>query len=204
MMTMPGNTMIETSWARLFVLATVGLASIFPARGNWQVDGLNGGILARGQLVSSPCILSPESAEQEISLGQNALWALEPPGSVSLPVTVQFVLEDCPTGPSWLSTPQIMAGKQWLSTQPGIRLTLTGESDSMDERYFRIHGSASGVALRLEDERGEWLQPSVSSHPLPLNPGRNVIPLKAQLWRTSAPLHAGEVYAAVNVNMEYE
>ncbi|NIG46417.1 type 1 fimbrial protein [Enterobacter sp. Acro-832] len=198
-----GNRLTGAAWGCL-ALVCAGLACTGPARGNWEVDGLNGGIAARGSLVSQPCRLSPESVEQEMSLGQIALWSLERPGSVSLPVTLQLVLEACPAGPSWLASPQRQQGELWLSGQHGMAMTLTGDADPTDGRYFRLRGSGRGVALRLEDDRGEWLQPGLTARPRALSPGRNVVPLKAQLWRTSAPLQAGEFYGVVNVNMEYE
>ncbi|HGY5039507.1 TPA: hypothetical protein ACNV29_000265 [Klebsiella oxytoca] len=48
---------------------------------NWDTDGLNGGIRATGTLVASPCVLLPESAEQEIDLGSTVAWGLDRPGS---------------------------------------------------------------------------------------------------------------------------
>ncbi|MFP2428880.1 fimbrial protein [Enterobacter ludwigii] len=197
------NRLTGSAWGCLALLCS-GLAPPGPAQGHWEVDGLNGGIAARGSLVSQPCRLSPSSIEQVMSLGQIALWSLERPGSVSLPITVQLILEACPDGPSWLASPQSQQGELWLTGQPGVAMTLTGDADPTDGRFFRLRGSGRGIALRLEDDRGEWLQPGLTARPRPLSPGRNVVPLKAQMWRTSAPLQAGEVYGVVNVNMEYE
>ncbi|WP_227626443.1 fimbrial protein [Klebsiella oxytoca] len=55
---------------------------------NWDTDGLNGGIRATGTLVASPCVLLPESAEQEIDLGSTVAWGLDRPGSVTTPVAI--------------------------------------------------------------------------------------------------------------------
>lgn len=68
-------------------LLTAGVVSVASAA-NWDTDGLNGGIRATGTLVASPCVLLPESAEQEIDLGSTVAWGLDRPGSVTTPVAI--------------------------------------------------------------------------------------------------------------------
>lgn len=186
-----------------FMMASVSAVSN-TGTGNWDVDGLNGGLQVSGSLVSSPCVLMPGSQEQEISLGRTAIPSLKSPGDVTLPVAVHVVLDGCPGGNHHLDDRQEMRGALWLSGQGAVRMTLTGDADPQDARFFRIHGNASGVALRLEAPDGELMQPGVSARPLPLNPGRNDLMLKAQLSRNTLPLQAGEWSSVVQVGLEYE
>ncbi|WP_455426046.1 fimbrial protein [Dryocola sp. LX212] len=171
---------------------------------NWHVDGLNGELHVSGSLVSAPCVLTPESQEQEISLGRTALPSLMHTGDMTVPVTVHVVLDGCPGGNHALDDLQTLRGGLWLSGQDAVRMTVTGKADPHDSRFFQVHGSALGVSLRLEAPDGELMSPGVSARPLPLYPGRNVLPLKAQLLRNAAPLRAGEWTSVVQIGLEYE
>ena len=171
-------------------LLTAGIVSAASAA-NWDTDGLNGGIRASGTLVASPCALLPESAEQEIDLGSTIAWGLERPGSVT--PSVQFMRDR-----------QQMRGATMLNGQSAVRMTIYGEAEPMDDRFFRVHGGVEGVALRLSDRQGELLRPAIQSRPQILYPGRNDLVLQAQLWRLPVPLLANEWRSVVNIGLEYE
>lgn len=99
---------------------------------------------------------------------------------------------------------QLMRGSLMLNGQSAVRMTIYGEVDPTDGRFFRVHGGVKGVALRLSDQRGELLRPGMSSRPQILTPGRNDLVFQAQLWRLPAPLMANEWRSVVNVGLEYE
>lgn len=181
-----------------------GIAVAQTASDNWAVDGLNGGIRATGTLLASPCVLMPESVEQEVALGSAALWALQRPGSVTVPVPVRIQLDGCPGEVALIRNTSIRRGDHWVAGQSGVRMTVYGEAEPTDSRFFRVHGDIAGVALRLEDVQGDTLRPGMNGRVQFLNPGRNELALQAQLWRTAAPLAAGEWHAVVNVGLEYE
>lgn len=185
------------------MVMTLPLATASLHAGNWDVDGLNGTLLASGMLVSAPCVLMPESQMQEISLGAASLMSLKQPGDVTLPVDVHIVLDDCPGGVNKADDRQKIRGGLWLSEQSVVRMTVTGEPAEEDARFFNIRG-ASGVSLRMESPDGALLVPGMASQPLPLSQGRNDLVLKAQLWRNSEPVQAGEWQAVVHIGMEYE
>lgn len=182
---------------------TLPLAAASLHAWNWDVDGLNGTLLASGMLVSAPCILMPESQIQEISLGAASLMSLKQPGDVTLPVNVHIFLDDCPGGVNQADDRQNIRGGLWLTDQSVVRMTVTGEPAADDARFFNIKG-ASGVSLRMESPDGALLIPGMASQPLPLSQGRNDFVLKAQLWRNSEPVQAGEWQAVVHISMEYE
>lgn len=169
-----------------------------------QPENLSGSVTVSGMLLSAPCELAAESHEQTLTLGAVSVAALGQPGNVTVPVTLNIVLEDCPGALHWLNDHQQIRGNSLLPGQSAIKMTLLGDAEPGHAGLFRLHGSASGVALRLEGPDGETLAPALASRPLPLYPGRNVLSLKAQLWRTDRPLHTGEVQAVVQINMEYE
>lgn len=188
----------------LLWLLTAGMASVAGAA-NWDTDGLNGGIRATGTLVASPCVLLPESAEQELDLGSTVAWGLAQPGNVTSPVLVYIKLDGCPGEFQFMRDGQLMRGSTVLTGQSAVKMTMYGEVEPTDGRFFRIHGGAAGVALRLSDAQGELLRPGIQSRSQVLNPGRNDLVFQAQLWRTSAPeLIAGEWRSVVNIGLEYE
>lgn len=185
------------------VVMTLPLAAATLHGGNWNMEGLNGTLLASGMLVSAPCILRPESQMQEISLPTASLMSLKQPGDVTLPVDVHIILDDCPGGVNQADYRQNIRGGLWLSDQSVVRMTVIGEPAEDDARFFNISG-ASGVSLRMESPDGALLVPGMASQPLPLTQGRNDLVLKAQLWRNSKPVRAGEWRAVVQLGMEYE
>ncbi|HDS2236614.1 TPA: type 1 fimbrial protein [Klebsiella michiganensis] len=182
---------------------TAGIVSAASAA-NWDTDGLNGGIRASGTLVASPCTLLPESAEQQIDLGCTVAWGLERPGSVTPSVPVYIKLDRCPGEFQFMRDGQWMRGSTMLNGQSAVKMTVYGEAEPMDTRFFRVHGGVEGVALRLSDRQGELLRPAMQSRPQILNPGRNDLVLQAQLWRLPAPLMANEWRSVVNIGLEYE
>ena len=97
-------------------LLTAGVVSVASAA-NWDTDGLNGGIRATGTLVASPCVLLPESAEQEIDLGSTVAWGLERPGSVTTPVAIYIKLDRCPGEYQFMRDHQLMRGSLMLNGQ---------------------------------------------------------------------------------------
>ncbi|VDZ85072.1 fimbrial protein [Kluyvera intermedia] len=168
------------------------------------IDGLNGRVDVTGSLVSTPCILMPESQEQEISLGRTPLFDLKQTGDVTVPVVVAVKLDGCPGGRHALEDRQSMRGALWLSGQSGVRMRVTGVADPDDRRFFRVRGGALGVALRLAEQDGTLLSPDMTGRAIPLSPGRNDLMLQAQLWRKAQPLVPGEWYSVVHIDLEYE
>ncbi|HGG1092521.1 TPA: fimbrial protein, partial [Klebsiella pneumoniae] len=142
-------------------LLAAGVVSVASAT-DWDTDGLNGGIRATGTLVASPCVLLPESAEQEIDLGSTVAWGLEQPGSVTTPVAIYIKLDRCPGEYQFMRDRQLMRGSLMLNGQSAVRMTIYGEVEPTDGRFFRVQGGVKGVALRLSDQRGELLRPGMS------------------------------------------
>ncbi|AVZ00438.1 type 1 fimbrial protein (plasmid) [Lelliottia sp. WB101] len=200
--------MIENNINKLILMASMLFLthSVFASGSpdNWDVDGMNGTIYASGQLVQSTCFLAPESTEQDLDLGMVAMYTLDRPGVVTPPVTFRLVLDGCPEVNSATENPELFRGALSLYSQPTVRLQITGESEPTDGRLYKVHGDATGVALRLEDPHGEQLYPGMLSRSYPLDPGHNVLNLKAQLWRTSERFTPGEWQSVVNVGLEYE
>lgn len=98
---------------------------------------------------------------------------------------------------------QLMRGSLMLNGQSAVRMTIYGEVEPTDGRFFRVQGGVKGVALRLSDQRGELLRLGCQAGRRS-PPGRNDLVFQAQLWRLPAPLMANEWRSVVNVGLEYE
>jgi len=168
---------------------------------NWETDGLNGGLTISATLTESPCTLAPESAEQEISMG-NISWDQIRRNGLSAAVPVHLILENCIPG-SMLRDVTHGGNLDWLPSQPVVMMNIVGEAEPGDHQQFHLYGSVSGAALHLEDADRNTLIPGERSKPQVLTPGRNDVTLQAQLIRTSAPLIAGEYQALVTLGLEY-
>ncbi|MDM3379288.1 type 1 fimbrial protein [Citrobacter sp. Cb003] len=185
----------------VITLAMWSLAGLTCANG---IDGLNGTVRATGSMVASPCILAPESVEQEIDFGMTGINRLNIPGTVTTPVPVHLILDHCP-GERYIVHETQRGGQQTLiSGQQAVMLKIIADGDPHDGRFIRVNGSASGVAIRLEDSAGRLLTPGMRSRPQMLNPGRNDLVLHAQLLRTEAPLEPGDWQSTINIGLEYE
>lgn len=171
---------------------------------NRKVEGMHGLIIARGTVVYSPCYLAPESAVQTVSLGSINPVELSDYGSVTVPVIVKLVLDGCTGSQQTVAHNANVRGSVYSSGQPTVKVTLLGDREPSDARFFQVHGGAKGIALRIEDDRGELIEPGWQSSPKLLNAGRNELLFQAQLWRLAQDLDAGEWFSIVNVGIEYE
>lgn len=200
---MPKGQMIKIAQISLLSLfSDYALANVSPW--NWDVDGMNGTFYVSGKLLQSTCFLSPESAVQDLDLGMIPMYQLDRPGVVTRPVQFNIVMDGCPEVDSYTQYPEKLQGVLSLYSQPTVRFKVIGESEPADSRLFKVHGETTGVALRLEDSHGEQIYPDMPSRPYPLSPGRNVLFLKAQLWRNQEHFTPGEWYSTVNIGLEYE
>ena len=173
-------------------------------RENWDVDGLHGAVVASGMLVSSPCVLSDDSLEQELDLGAISQKVLEKTDDVTAPVAIHIVMDDCPGGVHQLNDKHDMRRNLWLTDQSVASMTIMGDEEPSDPRFFRLKGTTSGFSMRIEDANGELLMPSVAEHPIALNQGHNDLELKAQMRRNNQPVSTGEWSAVIRVGMEYD
>ncbi|MGA4650079.1 fimbrial protein [Citrobacter portucalensis] len=184
-------------------VVTAGVLAAVDYGDNWNVEGMNGGLMVRAALYNSPCHLSADSAEQEIVMNNVPHFRLDKLGSRSQPVLVHLTLEDCLLDVS-MRSPEHGGNLFAIPSQPVVFMNVIGEEDPGDHRLFRVHGNAKGIALHLEDSAHRTLIPGERSWPQILVQGRNDLILLAQLSRTAGPLVLGDYRAVINIGLEYE
>lgn len=169
---------------------------------NWEVDGLNGGILVSASLTAAPCSLSSESEEQAVDLGIVSRPFMTNGGLYSSPVALHFILNNCLSGES-ISQPEHGGAVAVANNQSGILIKLRAAEDSDNHNYFKLYGSAKGIALKIADVSRNEIHPDERSWSQFLDRGRNDLVLNVQVARTNVPLEFGEYHAVIYLDLEY-
>lgn len=198
---MKTETFMTVLPAFLFFVAAASLA-YKGGDENWNTDGLNGGLRVNVTLLASPCSLSAESAEQEVSLGTIPQWMLSGSRKHSDFIPVHLILEDCLAG-SVIRDHVHGNNLSWFPDQQIVMMNIIGDEDPFDHRLYRLHGASRGAAISLE-ENSHMVIPGETSWPLILNPGRNDLTLNARVVRTADILEPGDFRAVVNIGLEYQ
>lgn len=185
------------------ILIMLGLSVCLKSWGNWDIDGLNGGLRVDATLVESPCQLSVESAEQQIDLGTMKSWNLMKPGDLGQPVPLHLILENCMASERVIRSAEHGNNITDGHTQPLVVISLDGDESSESTGLWRLTGTAKGIGLRLEDSDGHMFHPGEAGWPQFLEPGRNDFIVNARLSRTTESLIPGEYIAVVNLGLEY-
>ncbi|TQI79100.1 type 1 fimbria pilin [Serratia fonticola] len=191
---------IRNAVLALLLPSTIALAQV----DNRNVEGMNGGLIATGELVSAPCSLADESTEQQLDFGTSSTSLFERVGTVSSPKIFSIILNGCPEVFSYTESPQRMQGTLILSLQPAVKIQFIGDAEPSDLRLFRVTGEAQGLALRLQDSYGEQLIPGMNSRPQVLTAGRNELRFQAQLMRVNGILVPGAWLSVMKIALEYE
>lgn len=194
---------LRTLIPSILLFAAAGAIAYSGGDDNWNVDGLNGELRVHAALLASPCSLSAESTEQTVSLGDIPLWQLSGTEGLSESVPVHLILEDCLSG-STVRDREHGNTLTWLPDQQVVMMNVIGDEDPDDHRFYRLHGSSRGVAMRLEDDRHHLVIPGETSWPQVLKPGRNDLTLHASVSRTGDELAVGDFRAVVNIGLEYQ
>ncbi|MFC0228817.1 fimbrial protein [Serratia aquatilis] len=71
-----------------------------------------------------------------------------------------------------------------------------------DREHFGVAGTAQGVALRIQDARGQVAMPG-ETLPVAFMPGDPTLHYRVSLVASRMPLRAGEYYSAIRFRMDY-
>ncbi|MNE28050.1 Fimbria A protein precursor [compost metagenome] len=172
------------------------------AADNWQVEGAHGVLHVRGELTESACRLEMASAYQAVWLGSTATAQLAKAGDRGVPVNVQLHLRDCLRGPS-ANRDERSGNLLWSAQQPAVSVSFNAPADADNPELVKVHG-ASGLALRISDERDGDIRLGSRGAPLALAVGQNVLNYRITPERTRAPLLPGPYAAVVDFQLSYD
>ncbi|MEE4412018.1 MULTISPECIES: fimbrial protein [unclassified Serratia (in: enterobacteria)] len=172
------------------------------AADNWQVEGAHGVLHVRGELTESACRLEMASAYQAVWLGNTTTAQLAKSGDRGASVNVQLQLRDCLRGPA-ANRDQRTGNLLWSAHQPAVSVSFIAPADADNPELVKVHG-ASGLALRISDERGRDIRLGSRGAPLALAVGQNTLNYRITPERTRAQLLPGAYSAVVDFQLSYD
>lgn len=150
-----------------------------------------------GELVEDPCIISPDSATQEIDLQrrESAFFYNNASNPVTTPVPFTLKLKEC----------DVTLGKD-------LKISLLGEEDTDMPGLLKITGSATGIAIGLDSTQNGVITPmpvNQQAKTYTLLPGENTLTFQAwvkgkQKDIANKTIGEGDYTAMVEFGLEYE
>lgn len=180
----PSKTISSSRLPWLLILASQ-LCTVGPA----SAQALNGNVNLSGVILDAACSVKLESQDQTVAMAPTAIS-----GMVNGETTVQqsFTLELVNCGPSRATAGQAS----------GNPLTLIFEGIA-DGPHFLSQGSAQGVALRIQDRRGNAITPGVPVREHIPPSGDMTLAYLLRLSGTGSALKAGDYHITVRLRMNY-
>lgn len=152
------------------VISTVFMACAAQAA---TKDQGKGEVKFTGSIIEAPCSINPESAKQEISLGQIPVSQLKD-GGKSTPVDFQIKLEKCDT-----------------QTLTKVKATFTGAPSNGNPDLLGITGDASGASIAITNGSGTVVKLGQASTAVPMIDGSNTLAFAAYLQGDKAAAGGG-------------
>lgn len=172
------------------------------AADNWRVEGAHGVLHVRGELTESACRLEMASAYQAVRLGNIGTAQLVQAGDRGAPVSLQLRLHDCLRTPA-ANRDEHSGNLLWNAQQPAVAVRFIAPADADNPQLVKVRG-ASGLALRITDDRGRDIRLGSRGAPLALTEGQNTLNYTVAPERTRAPLMPGAYAAVVDFQLSYD
>jgi len=170
-------------------LAVIGLAS------QAALAGPDGTINFTGQIVDTPCSVSPNSANLQVPLGSVARTSLDGgAGKKSTPAKFTINLLGCG------------------ATAKGATVTFSGSGDTVVNDALKLSnagtvgasGSATGVAVEIGDSAGTKIPLGSASASYALGSGDNALQFQAAYVSTGSTVTSGPANATAQFTVAYK
>lgn len=172
------------------VLTIVSLL-VLPVISGHANDGGDGHVKFNGTVVDAACVVTSESQDQTVQMGQVRNNELIDIGSWANTTPFQIILEDCET-----------------NVQKMTAVSFSGNTDANDPQVFKAGfgaGSAKGVGLGIFDFKGELIMPG--SEPVRytnVTGKRTILDYTAKYRKTESSISAGSANAEVWFHVFYQ
>ncbi len=165
-------------WLALFGLLCIPVAN---ATDNVAVQVM-------GNIITTPCDISPDTVSKQVNLGRITLSNLVEPQSHSAWMNFNLDLSRCPVDTNH------------------VTVVFSGLEDTQDTTAFRNTGTATNVALRLASRDRTTHLGNGSSIRLPVNATDRTVtfPLAAMMFTPTGGATRGTFSAAVTVTFIYQ
>lgn len=140
-----------------------------------------------GLVVDSACALHPDSYQQYILVGEFSVdRMIRNEGSELHPFSVNLI--NC--------TPWRENKNSWTAFQ----ITFEGQADGS---YFSLQGSAKGLAIEIQDDRGHIAMPGVPMMPHTIPQGERTLNYNLRLVGNAELLRVGNHFALIKYKLDY-
>ena len=161
-----------------------------------------GKITFTGSIIDAACSISPETSDQEVSLGQIAASQLADNGT-SKPVNFEIDLQHCTTNST---TSEGTDGKDVVTTTaPAVTVTFGGSpAVEGDNTWFGITGTASGAGVVITDASSNKIPVGGTTTARELIEGDNTMGFSAYLQGLGDKVTTGEFTSIADFTLAYE
>lgn len=168
----------------LFPILAVMSSSVFAAASG------DGTIKFTGEIVDSPCVISVDSQNQEVVLGQVKKSVFTEVGDKSSSRPFEIKLEECD-----------------ISSKTKVNVSFSGIADETNDSLLSVNteaGSASGVGIGIYDNGNKLVDVNTGKATTTLQAGQTVLYYTASYVATKAAITTGYGNAEVDFNLTYE
>ena len=146
----------------------------------------HGTVHFKGEIIDSPCSISPATADQTVDLGQVSNSALANNGK-STPVPFEIALENCD-----------------ISTYKTVTATWSGTADTNMPDAWGVSGTASGAAIVINDASEKQIKLGQESAATTLTADNTTIAMSAYLQGDGQPVVPGSFSGAADFVLSYQ
>ncbi|WP_029569766.1 fimbrial protein [Pantoea ananatis] len=158
-----------------------------------------GKITFTGSIIDAACSISPETSDQEVSLGQIAASQLADNGT-SKPVNFEIDLQHCT-----MNTTKDSDSGEVTQTAPAVTVTFGGSpAVAGDNTWFGITGTASGAGVVITDASSNKIPVGGSTTARDLIEGDNTLGFSAYLQGLGDEVTTGEFTSIADFTLAYE
>ena len=150
----------------------------------------DGTVKFTGEIVDAPCVISTDSQNQEVVLGQVKKSVFTAVGDKSVSKPFQIKLEDCD-----------------ISTKTKVNVSFTGVADADNATLVSVNteaGASTGVGIGIYDNGNQLIDMNTGASTTTLSEGQTVLYYTANYVATSDTVTTGYGNAEVDFNLTYE
>jgi type 1 fimbria pilin len=150
----------------------------------------DGTVKFTGEIVDAPCVVSTDSQNQEVVLGQVKKSVFKAVGDKSVSKPFQIKLEDCD-----------------ITSKTKVNVSFTGVADAADAKLVSVNteaGAATGVGIGIYDNANKAVDMNTGKSTTTLATGQTVLYYTANYVATNATVTTGYGNAEVDFNLSYE
>jgi type 1 fimbria pilin len=143
-----------------------------------------------GDIVESPCVVSSDSQDQHVNLGQVKSSTFKVAKDTSSYKDFNITLEECST-----------------ATLKKATVTFRGISDAIDKDLVSVggeSGAAKGVGIEISDKDGTIVAMNKASSEYDLHDGQSILYFKARYKATSVPVISGHANGHADFQVDYK